>query len=69
MSINRKLKKEKDRLGWKPPYHSHFRVIKNGIDLPFNPEMAPLYTINCMPFECEAEGCPRTRSGFPEGKE
>lgn len=36
-----------------------------------NPELAqeevpPVYCTPCAAHECEAEGCPRTRSGFPE---
>lgn len=66
-SIETRLRREKDRRGWKHPWHEHWRIIRNGVDLPHEPKLAPIYAINCRAADCEAPGCPRTASGFPEG--
>lgn len=59
------LRRAKDKLGWKPPWHEHFKTVRNGVDHDWDPNLAPVYCVNCPAAECEAPGCPRTESGFP----
>lgn len=65
-TAEQRLRRAKDLLGWRPPYHSHTRLIRNGVDAPFDPEYGPLYHVECLAADCTAESCPRTASGFPE---
>jgi hypothetical protein len=65
VSIQQRLRKEKDKRGWKPPWHYHFKVVQNGVDFPHDPKLPPIDTENCGAHECDAPGCPRTESGFP----
>jgi hypothetical protein len=58
VSARLRLRAEKDKRGWRPPWHEHFRLVQ--------PETGPPRVENCGPRECEAAGCPRTASGFPE---
>lgn len=58
VEIQENLRKEKDKRGWKRPWHEHYRIVQ--------PESGPPRAENCAPHECEAPGCPRTESGFPE---
>ncbi len=53
-------------MGWRSPYHAHFRTICNGVEYPYDPERPPVYTVDCTPEKCEAPGCPRTASGFKD---
>lgn len=61
-----RLKAKKDIVGWRAPWHLHFKTVANGVDRPWDAEQPPLYTVLCSAAECAAEGCPRTESGFPE---
>ncbi len=65
MSPPRTLTEAKNLMGWRHPWHAHFRTIRNGVEWPYNPEKPPVYAVNCAPDKCEAPGCPRTASGFP----
>lgn len=65
-TARQRLRSKKDVLGWKSPWHEHYKVIRNGVDQPWNPDEPPIFTINCKASECVCEGCPRTESGFPE---
>ena len=67
MTTKETLRETRDRLGWKSPWHNHYRIIRNGIDAPHDPHCPPIYAINCEASKCEAEGCSRTESGFPDG--
>jgi hypothetical protein len=51
------IRAAKDALGWKPPWHYHWRIGQ--------PESGPPRAENCSASECEAPGCPRTESGYP----
>lgn len=51
------IRAAKDALGWKPPWHYHWRIGQ--------PESGPPRAENCPASECEAPGCPRTESGYP----
>lgn len=61
-----RLQRQRDFMGWKPPWHEHFRLIRNGVDHPWDPRWPPVYAVNCSPAECQSQGCPKTASGFPE---
>lgn len=65
-SIQKRLRLAKDVLGWKRPWHEHFKVIRNGVDQPWDPDWPPIFTVNCSASECVAPGCPRTESGYRE---
>jgi hypothetical protein len=52
-----RLKKRLDQVGWRSPYHEHFKI--------WQPTTGPPQVVNCGSSECEAKGCPRTESGFP----
>lgn len=65
-TAQQRLRKAKDKRGWPPPWHEHFKIIRNGVDVPHDPKLAPIYAVNCCAHECEAEGCPRTESGFSD---
>lgn len=56
-SIPERLAAARDALGWRPPYHEHWKISL--------PKSGPPTIVNCSAPECEAPGCPRTESGFP----
>lgn len=55
-TIAERLRAAKDVVGWRPPYHYHYRIETSG---------GPPRAVFARPSECEAPGCPRTESGFP----
>lgn len=65
MTARERLRAKKDVLGWRPPWHLHFKTVANGVDRPYDPSLPPLYTVSCAASECAASGCPQTESGFP----
>lgn len=61
----KRLRARLDKVGWRKPWHHHFRVVVNGHERARDPRRGPVYTELCAPQDCEAPGCPRTASGFP----